>query len=240
MKMIEIDGKMETVWRCRVLVSWRLAGIFPFGGGDWAESRRTGSLTADQVPRDHLLEILLTAEVWLCATGATAVAAGEVVAVDTVAGTVRLKSGAVVTAKISRREHFAGEAQFVQSERLIVAMSHGTCVRPPGAKGGRKQPRTRTRTRTKKLKVCGVCGWGHDAGKMIIVGAGESGGQPQAVQTLRAICKPRVVATAFGAVASAPLSCARRAGLIRVVSVRPKRRGVALPAAVHDARGWRW
>ncbi|MDR3458445.1 MAG: hypothetical protein P4N60_13420 [Verrucomicrobiae bacterium] len=155
MKTIEIDGKVETVWRCRVLVSWRLAGIFPFGGADWAESRRTGSLTAEQVPRDHLLEILLTAEVWLCATGATAVAGGEVVAMDTVAGTVTLKSGAVVLAKISRREHFAGEAQFVQGERLIAAMTH--------KKGGRKQPRTRTRTRRKGPNICGVCGWGHDA-----------------------------------------------------------------------------
>jgi hypothetical protein len=136
MKMIEIDGRRETVWRCRALVSWRTAGVFPFSGGDWAEALRTDASAPQELPRDHQLEILLTEEVLLCSTDgpveATAVAFMDTVAgtptvvgaIDTVKGTIRMKSGVVVAARFYRREHLAGEAQVVREERMIMMLSH--------------------------------------------------------------------------------------------------------------------
>jgi len=98
--------------------------------------------------------------------------ADEVRAVDTVAGTVRMKSGAVVAARFSRREHLAEEAQVVREERIIQAFSHTKGTRSPRG-GSRKRGRnTRSdapRPGSGSPKVCGVCGWGHDAGFAWIV-----------------------------------------------------------------------
>src|SRR6267142_3265129 len=100
MKTIKINGRMEAVWRCRALVSFAPVAFGcreESGAGGWSH--------------DHYLEILLTEEVLLCWTEATEVAPTVVGAIDTVAGTVRMKSGAVVAARFSRREHLAEEAQ---------------------------------------------------------------------------------------------------------------------------------
>jgi len=165
MNDIEIDGVKEAVWRCRALVSWRTAGIFPFCGGDLSEWLRTDPPAPGRWPRDHQLEILLTEEVLHCSTDQP-VEAPEVVAIDTAAGTVTMKSGAVVAAKIARREHLGDEARVVREERMIAALTQAKDLKDrKDAKGERKHARTRTRTRRRAKKlVCGVCGWGHDAG----------------------------------------------------------------------------
>ena len=145
------------VWRCRALVSWRTAGVFPFGGGDWAESARMETPAPDQMPRDHQLELLLTEEVLVCVTETTVMAAEDVVAIDTVAGTVTMKSGVVVVARFYRREHLDGEARVVREERMIWALrqrDQKDSRDGRDVKGGCKSERA----------ACEVCGWGHDAG----------------------------------------------------------------------------
>ena len=156
MNDIEIDGVKEAVWRCRALVSWRTAGIFPFCGGDLSEWLRTDPPAPGRWPRDHQLEILLTEEVLHCSTDQP-VEAPEVVAIDTAAGTVTMKSGAVVAAKIARREHLGDEARVVREERMIAALNRSKDIKDE------KDSRD-VRVEGKQPQVCRVCGWGHDAG----------------------------------------------------------------------------
>ena len=159
---------MEAVWRCRALVSWRTAGVFPFGGGDLSEWLRTDSPASGQVPRDYQLEILLTGDVLLCTTDeATAVAVAAVTSIDTVAGTVTMKSGVVVAARFYRREHLAEEARVVREERMITALGQREPAGNVGLVSHTKVAKD-TKVGQKKvqecLPVCEVCGWGHDAG----------------------------------------------------------------------------
>ncbi|HEV2691956.1 MAG TPA: hypothetical protein VG347_03595 [Verrucomicrobiae bacterium] len=156
MKIIEIDGRQEMVWRGRAVSSLRTAGVFPFCGGDWGEAVRTETSAAGEMVREYRLELLLTEGVLVCGTN-MAVEVTAVTSIDTVAGTVRMESGAVVVAKISRRALLAEEERFVQSERLIKALHH--------TEGAEKGQATKTMSkRMTKSGVCEVCGWTHDAG----------------------------------------------------------------------------
>ncbi|SRR6266496_617268 len=115
MKVIEIDGKTESVWRCKALSlsfeTFRRVRSADFGTPDSVETSFSGG-------PHYSLEVLLTDRILVCWTGSP-IEEADVARINTTAKTIQLKTGDVVPCSITDRKLTSAEQEFIQKERLI-------------------------------------------------------------------------------------------------------------------------
>jgi hypothetical protein len=134
---IEIDGKMESAWRCQARVyfppvTFRRIRYMDFGTPDRVVATTHGNTS-------YYIEILLTTHKLTCWTDCQ-IAEDDIAAIEIPAKTLRRKSGEIVPTNIVRNELNAEETEFIQRERLIEAQ-HEVAIALAASRKRRSSPR---------------------------------------------------------------------------------------------------
>ena len=133
MKVIEIDGKTESVWRCKALSlsfeTFRRVRSADFGTPDSVETSFSGG-------PHYSLEVLLTGRILVCWTGSP-IEEADVARINTTTKTIQLKTGDILPCRITDRTPTSAEQEFIQNERLIesnnaIAAGLNTVNKKPG------------------------------------------------------------------------------------------------------------
>ena len=115
MKLIEIDGKTEQVWRCQASSS-SIHAFRRVRSLDWGTPDRL--VTSFSSGPNYYLEVVLTGRILVCWTDSP-IDASKVAGINTLAKTIELTSGESVSSRITDRSPTDKEQEFIQQERLI-------------------------------------------------------------------------------------------------------------------------